>query len=154
MYSFFHTYHRQSTRCILFINCYNNRICSYVYCLCQEYILPHLCIYMYSYLCNQPAILLIFTITAAPVEVIVHYYFALSDNLDHSVICQVMLKLKLLKEQDLVYCGKLYSDYQRNVFLLDQLLVSDSASIVEFCHLLKYIECQKELGHMLVNGKS
>ena len=108
---------------------------------------------LYSYLSNQP-VLLIFTFTATPAEVIGHYYFVLSEKVDHSVICQVMLKLKLLNEQDLTYCGKLYSDYQKNVFLLDQLLVSDRANIVEFCYLLRNMKCQKELGHMLVNGKS
>ena len=108
---------------------------------------------LYSYLRNR-IVLWVFTFTATPAEVIGHYYFVLSENVDHSVIRRVMLKLKLLNKQDLTYCGKLYSDYQKNVFLLDQLLVADRASIVEFCYLLQNMKCQKELGHMLVNGKS
>ena len=81
-----------------------------------------------------------------------HYYCVLSDNLDYSVICQVMMELNLLSEENLVYCAKMYSDYQKNVFLLDQLLVADTPSINKFCQLLKIMKCQKELGHMLVNG--
>ena len=111
----------------------------------------HIHIHTYS----KPAVYLyIFTFTAAPAEVIVYYYIVLLDSLDHSVICQVMLELKLLNEEDLVYYAKLYSDYQKNAFMLDHLLVSDTASIVKFCQLLQNMKCQKELGHMLLNGTS
>ena len=90
---------------------------------------------------------------ARPAEVIDHYYCFLSNNLDNSVMCQIMLELKLLNEKDLVQCAKMYSDYQKNAFLLDQLLVTDTASIVGFCHMLQNGKNQ-ELGHMLMNCKN
>ena len=83
-----------------------------------------------------------------------HYYFVLLNSLDHSVICQIMLELQLLNEEDLVYCATytLYNDYQKNVFLLDHLLVSDTASIVKFRQMLQNMKFQEELGDLLANG--
>ena len=65
-----------------------------------------------------------------------------------------MLEMKLLSEKDLVHSAKMYSDYQKNAFLVNRLLVTETTSIVEFCHLLKGKENQPELGEMLINGKN
>ena len=65
-----------------------------------------------------------------------------------------MRKLELISEKDLVNSARMCSDYQKNAFLLDQLLVTGSASIVEFCHELQNTENQQEIGHMLVNGEN
>ena len=91
---------------------------------------------------------------ASATEVISHYYCFLSNNLDNNEACNIMLKLKLVTEGDLVHCGKMYSVYQKNGFLLDQLLVTETASIVGFCHMLQNVKNQQELGHMLLSGKS
>ena len=64
-----------------------------------------------------------------------------------------MLDMKLLTEKDLVHSAKMSSDYQRNALLLDHLLVTSTASIVEFCRLLQNAENQQDIGDMLVNGK-
>ena len=66
-----------------------------------------------------------------------------------------MLELKVVNEEDLIHCAKLHSEYQKNAFLLDQLLVTkNSSNIFEFCHLLHNTDNQQELGYMLVNGES
>jgi len=65
-----------------------------------------------------------------------------------------MLSLELLAEEDLGHFSKIYSDYQKNAFLLDKLLVTGTTRIVEFCNLLQSKENQQELGHMLVKGES
>ena len=65
-----------------------------------------------------------------------------------------MLEMELLTEKDLVYSAKMYSDYQKNAFLLDRLLVTNTANIAEFCHLLQNTESQQDIGDMLINGKS
>jgi len=91
---------------------------------------------------------------ATPAEVIGHYYCFLSNNLDNSVVCQIMLSLELLTEEDLVHSAIMYSDCQKNAFLLDKLLVTGTTRIVEFCNLLQSKENQQELEHMLVKGKS
>ena len=84
-----------------------------------------------------------------------HYYCFLSDNLDNGVVCKIMLELKIVNEADLILCAKLHSEYQKNAFLLDQLLVTNNFSnIFEFCRLLHNTDNQQELGHMLVNGES
>ena len=93
-------------------------------------------------------------VLATPVEVIDHYYCFLADNLDSSNICQTMLKLELITEEHLVDSAKMYSSYQKNSLLLDQLLISDTSSIVEFCHMLQKTETEQEVGKMLVNGKT
>ena len=85
-------------------------------------------------------------------EVIGHYYCFLLENLDSSVICQLMLEMKLLTEDDLVHCAKMFSDHQKNVFLMDHLLTAGTISIVGFCHLLQNTESQQEIGTMLANG--
>ena len=90
---------------------------------------------------------------ATPAEVIGHYYCFLLENLDDSVISQLMLEIKLLTEDDLVHCAKIFSDHQKNAFLIDHLLAMGTASIVEFCHLLQNTENVREIGIMLVNGK-
>ena len=92
--------------------------------------------------------------SATPAEVIDHYHCFLLANFDSSTICQIMLEMKLLTEKDLVYSAKMYSDYQRNSFLLDRLLVTNTTSIVEFCHLLQNAENQQDIGDMLINGKN
>ena len=90
---------------------------------------------------------------ATPAEVIGHYYCYLLNGLDNSVVCQIILELRILDE-NLIHCAKLYSDYQKNAFLLDQLLVTNKSSkIFEFSRLLHNTENQQELGYMLVNGK-
>ena len=93
---------------------------------------------------------------ATPAEVIGHYYCLLLDNLDNSVVSKIMLKLKLVNEEDLINCAKLHSEYQKNAFLLDQLLVTNnnSSNIFEFCRLLYNESDQQEIGYMLVNGES
>ena len=108
---------------------------------------------MLSDLHNRSAILLVFTFTATPAEVFGHYFFVLSDDLHHSVICEIMLELKILNEEELAYCDKLHSDYHKSVFLLDRMLVTDTVSIVQFCQLLQNENHHKEVGHMLLNGK-
>ena len=88
------------------------------------------------------------------VEVISHYYCFLLENLDNNVVCQIMLELKLLSNKDLIHCAKMYSDYQKNTYLLNKLLVVQTDSvIVHFCHLLQKAKNQQELGYKLVNGK-
>ena len=64
-----------------------------------------------------------------------------------------MLKLELMTKRDLVDSTKMYSEYQRNSFLLDQLLTSDASNIIEFCYELQNTENRQEIGKMLVNGK-
>ena len=81
------------------------------------------------------------------------YYCFLLENIDGSVISQLMLETKLLTEDDLVHCAKMCSDYQKNAFLMDHLLAMGTASIVEFCHLLRNTENLQEIGTMLVTGK-
>lgn len=94
-------------------------------------------------------------VLATPAEVIGHYYCFLSNNLDNSVVCKIMLELKVVNEEYLIHCAKLHSDYQKNAFLLDQLLVTNKFSnIFEFCRLLHNTDNQQELGYMLVNGES
>ena len=73
------------------------------------------------------------------------------ENLDSSIIYQLMLEMKLLTEDDLVHCAKLCSDHQKNAFLMDHLLVAGTTNIVGFCHLLQSTENQ-EIGTMLTNG--
>ena len=82
-----------------------------------------------------------------------HYYCFLLENIDSSVIFQLMLEIKLLTEDDLVHCAKMCSDHLKNAFLIDHLLAMGTASIVEFCHLLRNTENLQEIGTMLVNGK-
>ena len=93
-----------------------------------------------------------FLVLATPAEVIDHYYCFLSNNLDNSILCQNMLKLELINEEDLMVAAKMYSDYKKNAFLLDQLMVADSAGIIKFCYLL--LTNHQDVGHMLVNGKN
>ena len=90
---------------------------------------------------------------ATPAEVIDHYYCFLADNLDNSVISQTMLKLKVITEEDLIDSAKMCSDYQQNAFLLDQLLITDTSKVNEFCHMLQSTENEREIGKMLVNGE-
>ena len=97
---------------------------------------------------------LLFYITATPAEVINHYYCFLLENLDSSTICQIMLKMKLLTEKDLLHAAKMYSDYQKNAFLVDRLLVTSTSGIVEFCHLLQTTQSQQEIGFKLVHGRT
>ena len=97
--------------------------------------------------------LIFFYALATPAEVIDHYYCFLLENLNGSVICQLMLEMKLLNKGDLIHYTKMYSEYQKNAFLMDHLLTVGTASIFEFCHLLQNIENQEEIGTMLVNGK-
>ena len=82
-----------------------------------------------------------------------HYYCFLLENLDGSIISQLMLEIKLLTEDDLVHCAKMFSDHQKNAFLMDHLLAMGTASIMEFCHLLQNTENLQDIGTMLVNGK-
>ena len=82
-----------------------------------------------------------------------HYYCFLLENLDGSIISQLMFEIKLLTEDDLVHCAKMFSDHQKNAFLMDHLLAMGTASIMEFCHLLQNTENLQEIGTMLVNGK-
>ena len=95
--------------------------------------------------------LILYTATSA--EVIDHYYYLLADNLDNSVICQAMLKLEVISEECLMNSAKMYSDYQKNAYLLDHLLIQDASKIVEFCHSLHSAENEREIGKMLVNGE-
>ena len=95
-----------------------------------------------------------YDILATPAEVIGHYYCFLVDNLNNSVVCQIMLELKLLTEKDLMHCAKMYSDHQQNTYLLDRLLVTGMASIDEFCHKLQHRKNQQEFGDILVAGKN
>ena len=92
-------------------------------------------------------------ISATAAEVIGHYYSFLLANFDSSTICHIMLEMKLITEKGLVHSAKMYSDYQKNAFLLDRLLVTNAASIIEFCRLLQNTENQQDLGNMLMNGK-
>ena len=64
-----------------------------------------------------------------------------------------MVDSKLLTDKDLAH-AKMHSDYQQNKFLLDQLLIAGTASIVGFCHMLQDVKNQQELGHALVSGKN
>ena len=64
-----------------------------------------------------------------------------------------MLKLELITERDLVDSASMYSEYQKNSFLLNQLLISDASNITEFCRVLQSMESKQEIGKMLVNGK-
>ena len=63
-----------------------------------------------------------------------------------------MLELELISEKDMENSAKMYSDCKRNAFLLDQLLVADTASILKFCSFLQSTETQKDIGDMLVKG--
>ena len=85
---------------------------------------------------------------------IAHYYCFMVDTLDKTVLCNIMVKLKLLTEKDLVHYAKMCSEYHKNAFLLDQLLTKDKSSITEFCQMLQNTKYQQELGHMLEHGKS
>ena len=96
----------------------------------------------------------IYNILATPAEVISHYYCFLADNLNNSVVCQVMLELKLLTERDLMHCAKMYSDHQQNAYLLDRLLVTGTASIDDFCRKLRSTKSEQEVGSILVAGKN
>ena len=89
-------------------------------------------------------------VLATPAEVIDHYYYFLTDNLDNNTICQAMLKLELITERDLVDSATMYSEYQKSSFLLDRLLLS--SNIIEFCRVLQNIENKQEIGKILVNG--
>ena len=91
--------------------------------------------------------------TATSAEVIDHYYNLLASNLDNSVICQTMLKLEVITEECLINSAKMYSDYQKNAYLLEQLLIKDTSKIAEFCRLLQSAENEQEIGKMLVNGE-
>ena len=82
-----------------------------------------------------------------------HYYYFLMENLDNSTICHTMLKLELITEIDVIDSAKMYSEYQKNSFLLDQLLISDALSIIEFCRMIQDTENKQDIGKMLVNGK-
>ena len=75
------------------------------------------------------------------------------DNLDNNTICQVMLKLQLITERDVMDSATMYSEYQKNSFLLDQLLTLYTSNIVEFCHVLQSMEDKQEIGKMLLDGK-
>ena len=75
------------------------------------------------------------------------------DNLDNDTICETMLKLELITERDVMDSAKMYSEYQKNSFLLDQLLTSDASCIVEFCYVLQSAQNKQEIGKMLMNGK-
>ena len=97
---------------------------------------------------------LYFVLLATAAEVISHFYCFLSNNLDNSEVCNIMLKLKLVTEGDLVHCGKMHSVYQQNRFLLDQLLVTDTTDIVGFSRMLQNVKNQQEFGHMLLSGKN
>ena len=90
---------------------------------------------------------------ATPAEVIDHYYYFLMDNLDNNTICQLLLKLELIAEEDVINSARMYSEYQQNSFLLDRLLTSYTSSIVKFCHMLQHMENNQEIGKMLVYGK-
>ena len=92
-------------------------------------------------------------VLATPAEVIDHYYCFLADNLDNNVICQTLLKLKVISEKDVMDSTKMCSEYQQNAFLLDHLLVTSSTIIVEFCHMLQNTTNQQQFGDMLLNGK-
>ena len=91
-------------------------------------------------------------VLATPAEVINHYHYFLADNLDSNVISQTMLKLEVITKGDLIDSGQMYSNYQQNAFLLDQLLIAGTSNIVEFCHMLSS-ENGQEIGKMLVMGK-
>ena len=92
-------------------------------------------------------------VIATPAEVIDHYYHFLMENLDNNIICQTMLKLELITELDVMDSATMYSEYQKNSFLLDQLLVSDASNITEFCHMLQNTESKQDIGKILVDGK-
>ena len=62
-----------------------------------------------------------------------------------------MLKLEMITERDLVDSATMYSEYQKNSFLLDRLLLS--SNIVEFCRVLQSMKVKQDIGQMLVNGK-
>ena len=97
-------------------------------------------------------LLTLFYTLATPAEVISHYYCFLLESLDNGAICKIMLEMKLLTEDDLVHSALMYSDYQKNAFLIDHLLVTGTVSILKFCTLLQNTENQHEIGNMLVNG--
>ena len=63
-----------------------------------------------------------------------------------------MLKLEVIN-REFVYSVKMYSDYQINAFLLDQLLITDRSKIIEFCYVLQSTDYEQEIGIMLVNSK-
>ena len=117
---------------------------------------------MFNFVCSYLLFLsscthvhVMFLALATPAEVIDHYYCFLSNNLDNSIISQNMLKLELISEEDVMISAKMYCDYKKNAFLLDQLLVADSASIIKFCYLLKNgAPNNQNIGHVLVNGKN
>ena len=92
-------------------------------------------------------------ILATPAEVIDYYYYFLMENLDSNTICHTMLKLELITEIDVIDSARMYSEYQKNSFLLDQLLISDALSIIEFCRMLQSTENKQDIGKMLVHGK-
>ena len=94
-----------------------------------------------------------FSYTATSAEVVDHYYHLLASNFDNSVICQTMLKLEVITEECQINSAKMYSDYQKNAYLLDQLLIKDTSRIVEFCHSLQSAENEREIGIILVNGE-
>ena len=91
---------------------------------------------------------------ATPAEVIDHYYCFMLDNLDNSVLWQIMIDLELLTKEDLVHFATMYSDYQKTAFLLDKLMLTGTVRIVEFCSSLQNKDNQQELGRMLMNGES
>ena len=64
-----------------------------------------------------------------------------------------MLKLELITEIDVLDSARMYSEYQRNSFLLDQLLTSYTPNIVKFCYMLQHMENYQEIGKMLAFGK-
>ena len=77
----------------------------------------------------------------------------MTEHLDNDTICQTMLKLELITEREVIDSARMYSEYQKNSYLLDQLMISDASNIVEFCCMLKNTESKQEIGKMLVNGK-
>ena len=89
---------------------------------------------------------------ATPVEVVNHYYCFLADNLSNDVFCQILSSLRLLMEGDQVALSVATSEYQRNTLLLNQLLVSDTTSIIKFCHTLQDTKSHEQIGYILVNG--
>ena len=96
----------------------------------------------------------LYSALATPAEVINHYYCFLSDNLDNNVVCQMMHTLKLLNEEDTKILATLNSEYQKNTFLLNRLIVTDSNIIKEFCQALCDTENYQKLGAMLISGKT
>ena len=91
-------------------------------------------------------------ILATPAKVIDHYYCFLADSLKYDVFSQIMSSLQLLSEDDKVSLSVTASEYQKNILLLNTLLVSDSASITNLCSILEDTEGQQDIGHTLVNG--